>query len=318
MTDSERHIMKEEVREGLLAPQKRLPCKYFYDAHGSYLFEQICLQPEYYQTRTELSILEMAAPVVITDLKPDILIEFGPGNIQKVKVLLNALRHVKKGARYIPVDVCQPVLESAARDVTALYPDMTVLPVIADFTASCEIPPAEGQKLIIFLGSTIGNLGDAEALAFLLRVSRLMGPEDSFLLGADMLKPKDVLEAAYNDRCGITAEFNCNILRNVNRQLGAHFDLSFFDHVAFYNDDRRQIEMHLKANRDMEVMIDALGLTITLARDETIFTELCRKYSRADIEMLAGSAGLTITRWFNDPKEWFSLVELALPDHRER
>jgi L-histidine Nalpha-methyltransferase len=145
-----------------------------------------------------------------------------------------------------------------------------------------------------------------------------MGPDDRFLLGADMVKPKDVLESAYNDRRGITAEFNCNILSNLNRQLGAHFNLSFFDHVAFYNDSRRQIEMHLKANRDMEVMIDAVGDKVTLARDETIFTEHCRKYDRADIEQLAGSAGLEITRWFNDPREWFSLIELALNNHQER
>ncbi|MEI6153522.1 MAG: L-histidine N(alpha)-methyltransferase, partial [Deltaproteobacteria bacterium] len=126
-----------------------------------------------------------------------------------------------------------------------------------------------------------------------------------------------VLEAAYNDRRGITAEFNRNILNNLNRQLGAHFDLSFFDHCAFYNYNRRQIEMHLLANRDMEVMIDELGISVTMARGETIFTEQCKKYSREDIERLAAAAGLRIAHWFSDPRQWFSLVELALPNHQE-
>jgi L-histidine Nalpha-methyltransferase len=314
---SKQDEMKRGVLEGLSARQKQLPCKYFYDAHGSRLFEQICLQPEYYQTRTELSILKQAAPTVMADLKPDVLVEFGPGNIQKVRVLLDTLPYPRTGVGYIPVDVCESALESAAGELLALYPEVTVLPVVSDFTADSEMPTVKGRKLIIFFGSTIGNLGDGEALAFLKRISGWMDSEDRFLLGLDMVKPKDALEAAYNDRRGITAEFNRNILGNLNRQLGAHFDLSFFDHVAFYNDDCRQIEMYLRANRDMEVLIDELDLRVTLVRGETIFTELCKKYSREDIGKLAESAGFRITRWFSDPQSWFSLIEFALPDSRE-
>jgi L-histidine N-alpha-methyltransferase len=318
MGGSDHNDMKREVLEGLSARQKQLPCRYFYDAHGSYLFEQICLQPEYYQTRTELSILKEAAPVVMAHPKPDVLIEFGPGNIRKVRVLLDALSRPGRGIRYIPVDVCESVLGSVAGDLLALYPEMEISPVISDFTGDLEIPPVRGRKLFIFLGSTIGNLTERETLFFLKRIAQSMESEDRFLLGADMLKPKDVLEAAYNDRRGITAEFNRNILNNLNRQLGAHFDLSFFDHCAFYNDNRRQIEMHLLANRDMEVMIDELGISMTMARGETIFTEQCKKYSREDIERLTAAAGLRIARWFSDPRQWFSLVELVLPNHQER
>jgi L-histidine Nalpha-methyltransferase len=315
---SDHNDMKQEVLHGLSARQKQLPCKYFYDAHGSYLFEQICLQPEYYQTRTELSILKEAAPVIMADLKPDVLVEFGPGNTQKVRVLLDALGRPGTGITYLPVDVCESILASAAGDLLALYPEMEVLPIVSDFTNDLEMPPAMGRKLILFLGSTIGNLTERETLSLLRRIARSMEPGDRFLLGADMVKPKDVLEAAYNDRNGITAKFNRNILNNLNRELGAHFNCSFFDHWAFYNDNQRQIEMHLKANRDMEVMIDALGLRVTMARGETIFTELCRKFGSDDIEKMAAATGLKVARWFSDPRQWFSLVELVLPNYQER
>jgi L-histidine Nalpha-methyltransferase len=315
---SDHSDMKRDVLEGLSASQKQLPCKYFYDARGSLLFEQICLQPEYYQTRTEISILKKAAPVIMADLRPDVLIEFGPGTIQKVRVFLDALCHREKGLRYIPVDVCESVLESAAEEFLTLYPEIEVYPIISDFTGDLEIPPVGGRKLIIFLGSTIGNLNERETLSLLKWIVRLMEPEDRFFLGADMLKPKDILEAAYNDRCGITAEFNRNILNNLNHNLGAHFNLSFFDHWAFYNDNHRHIEMHLRANRDMEVIIDALGLNVTIARGETILTELCKKYSKVDIRTIAAAAGLRIARWFSDSRRWFSLAELALPNYQEK
>ncbi len=318
MGSPDHNDMKREVLEGLSARQKQLSCKYFYDAYGSYLFEQICLQPEYYQTRTELSILRQAAPVVMADLEPDTLIEFGPGSIQKARVLLDALYRPGRGIAYVPVDVCEAVLSSAAADLASLYPEMEVSPVVSDFTNDCEMPPAKGRRLIVFLGSTIGNLSGTGALLFLKRIARLMGPQDRFLLGADMVKAKEVLEAAYNDRQGVTAEFNRNILNHLNRELGAHFDLSLFDHHAFYNENHRQVEMYLVANQDMEVMIDALGMTVTMARGETIFTETCRKYTKEDIEGMAAAAGLTSNRWFSDPQGWFSLVELALPGNGER
>jgi L-histidine N-alpha-methyltransferase len=318
MGGSDHNEMKREVLEGLSAPRKHLPCKFFYDDHGSYLFEQICLQPEYYQTRTELSILREAAPVVMAGLKPDVLIEFGPGNIQKARILLDALHVPGKGITYVPVDVCESVLTSAAGALLALYPHVEVYPIVSDFTADCEMPPVKGRKLLIFLGSTIGNLAEEEAHIFLKRIARSMERSDGFLLGIDMVKPKDVLEAAYNDGSGVTAEFNRNILNNLNHELGAHFDPSFFDHCAFYNDNLRQIEMHLRANQDMEVMIDALGIRVTMTRGETIFTELCKKYTRQDMLSMAETAGLKVARWFSDPQQWFSLVELVLPNHEER
>lgn len=302
--------MSREIREGLTAPRKFLPCKYFYDGRGSALFERICALPEYYQTRTELAILRRAAPAIMENLSEGNLIELGSGANRKVRMLLDAANGTRRKIRYVPIDVCEPMLQQAAADLLARYPELTIRGIVADFTRNLEGIDLAGAKLIVFFGSTIGNFSEEDCIALLRSVARSMQRTDRFLVGVDMIKSRDLMEAAYNDTRGVTAQFNKNILTVVNRALHANFDLTLFDHVAFYHERRECIEMHLCANRDLSVFVADLNLSITMKKGETIFTEICRKFSRERVERLADAAGLEIKRWFSDPREWFSLVEM--------
>jgi L-histidine N-alpha-methyltransferase len=308
--------LSPEVREGLTTHQKFLPCKYFYDGRGSELFERICTLPEYYQTRTELSILRSAAAAIMGEMREGNLVELGSGANHKIRVLLDAANGTRRKIRYVPVDVCEPMLKRAAADLLARYPELAVFGIVADFTRDLDGIDVAGTKLIMFFGSTIGNFSEEDCIVFLRSVARSMTGSDRFLVGVDMVKDRGLMEAAYNDRQGITAQFNKNILNVINRELHADFDLSFFDHVAFYNDERECIEMHLKANRDVSATVADINLTVTMKKGETIFTEICRKFSRERLEQAASAAGLEIKRWFSDPREWFSLVEMTPADSR--
>ncbi len=303
--------MRAEVLEGLTAPQKYLPCKFFYDSRGSALFEQICDLPEYYQTRTELSILQASAPAIMENLPHGSLIELGSGANRKVSMLLDAANGTRPKIRYVPVDVCEPMLRQASADLLDRYPDLAVSGIVADFTRDIDAISLAGPKLITFFGSTIGNFSEEDCAQFLQNVAGLMGSSDHFLVGVDMIKKRNLIEAAYNDAQGITARFNKNILSVMNHSLGANFDLSAFDHVAFYNEERECVEIHLRANRDVSVTLADIDLRVTLNKGETIFTEICRKFSREKVEQAASEAGLEIKRWFSDPRGWFSLVEMA-------
>jgi L-histidine N-alpha-methyltransferase len=307
---TDRESMMQEIFDGLTAQQKYLPCKYFYDGYGSALFERICHLPEYYQTRTELSILRTAAPVIMKDLKQGNLIELGSGANWKIRTLLDAANGSRPNIRYVPVDVCEPALRQAAEDLTERYPELAVTGIVADFHRDMDRIMIDGDKLITFFGSTIGNFNEEEGRAFLENIAAAMTLRDRFLVGVDMIKPKEVLEAAYNDAQRTTAAFNRNILTVLNRELSAAFDPSLFDHVAFYNEKRECIEMHLRANREISADIGELDLHLSMKRGETIFTEICRKFSREKVEEMAAEAGLAITRWFTDEKGWFALVEM--------
>jgi len=310
LIDGDQEALKQEVYNGLSARQRYLPSKYFYDSRGATLFEQICHLPEYYQTRTELSILRTIAPAVMENLKEGNLIELGSGANWKIRTLLDAANGKRSKIRYVPVDVCEPALAQASKDLIQLYPELTVLGIVADITRDLGRIWVDGDKLIAFFGSTIGNFNEQESITFLRSVAGAMGPRDRFLVGMDMIKPTEILEAAYNDTQGITAEFNKNILAVMNCGFHANFDLPSFDHLAFYNEERACIEMHLRANRDVSVKIEDIGLHITLQQGETIFTEICRKFSREQVVQMAAEAGLVITRWLSDPAAWFSLVEM--------
>jgi L-histidine N-alpha-methyltransferase len=307
---ADRESMIQEVFAGLTAPQKYLPCKYFYDSYGSALFERICHLPEYYQTRTELSILRTAAPAIMKNFKEGNLIELGSGANWKIRTLLDAATESGPNIRYVPVDVCEPALNQASVDLLDRYPDLIVTGIVADFHRDMDGIMVDGNNLITFFGSTIGNFNEAESKVFLNAIATAMKPRDRFLVGMDMIKPKKMLEAAYNDAQGVTAKFNKNILAVMNRELQSTFDLSFFDHVAFYNAERECIEMHLRANRNISVTIAGLDLRVTMKKGETIFTEICRKFSTATVKQMAAEAGFMITRWFSDPRGWFSLVEM--------
>jgi L-histidine N-alpha-methyltransferase len=303
--------MRNDVREGLTSLQKFIPSKYFYDAYGSDLFRKICALPEYYQTRTELAILKKAASALMENFHEGDLIELGSGANVKIRTILDAAFAFPADICYMPIDVCESTLIDSSRELLNTYPDLRVTGIVADFTRHIRNIPAARRKLITFFGSTIGNFADNERSIFLRNIAGLMEPGDRFLLGIDMIKPKDLLERAYNDQQGTTAEFNKNILRVANRELCADFNLDHFDHHAFYDEAKEQVEMHLVANRNITALIQAVGLSVEMHKHETIHTEMCRKFSRKSAETMAEEAGLKITRWFWDPKAWFSLIEMA-------
>jgi L-histidine N-alpha-methyltransferase len=308
-----KHDMARDIIEGLESFPKRIPCKYFYDARGSRLFEHICGLPEYYPTRTELSILQGAAPELMEACAHRDLVEFGSGASLKIRTLLDAAEESSRATmRYIPVDISEAAVVDAANDLVERYPELRVLGIVADFTYQLDVLPSERPMMFCFLGSTIGNMEDGESISFLREIAANMGSDDALLIGFDMVKPREVLEAAYNDKQGITAEFNKNVLSVVNDGLGGDFDPSHFDHVAFYNEAESRIEMHLRANRGVRARLEAIGMEVTVEEGETIHTENSRKFTPSDISDMARHAGLSIRKWYADPEGWFSLLVMGL------
>jgi L-histidine N-alpha-methyltransferase len=301
-----------DVWEGLSGPDKSLPSKYFYDAYGSDLFEEICRQPEYYVTRTELDILDRYASEIVKDFNGGDLVELGSGANWKIKKLLDAIEPAHMPAvRYVPVDVSDSALENASHDLLVQYPEISVQGVVADFTRDLHEIPRGTRKLILFLGSTIGNLDHLESHIFLTNLSRIMEAGDRFLLGADMVKPKDVLERAYNDAKGVTREFNRNVLRVVNRELDGNFDPDTFEHVALFNESESRVEMRLRSLEDQEVRINHIDMDVTFERGETILTEICRKFTREGLMDIVHPAGLRVVNFFTDKSNFFCHAEIT-------
>jgi L-histidine N-alpha-methyltransferase len=308
-----RREIEKDVHNGMVSARKSLPSKYFYDARGSKIFDDICHLPEYYPTRTELSILRNSVSGIMATFHEGDLVELGPGAHLKIQILLDALaRSRRKLTRYIPIDVSRSALINSARELSDLYPEVEVFAVVADFMQPLNVMPDDRMKLIIIFGGTIGNLDEEESIGFLRSVAGTMKMDDRFLFGLDMIKSRDILESAYNDSQGITAEFNRNILSVINRELNANFDPSLFKHVAFFNEERDRVEMHLQARKDMAVEINDLDLPVTLKKGEMIRTEICRKFSRESAEKMLSASGLEVSEWFTDAKEWFSLVEAKI------
>ena len=311
-----KNVIAREIREGLTASQKYIPCKYFYDARGSELFEEICRLPEYYPSRTEISILRDVAPELMQTVSHQDLVELGAGANLKMRILLSAVSESSRATlRYIPVDISQSAVVEESHALIGWYPELQVLGIIADFTSQLDVIPTERPLMLFFLGSTIGNMEQDEAISFLRRICATMKPDDRLLIGFDMVKAREIMEDAYNDLKGITAEFNRNILNVLNNELNADFDPSHFDHVAFFNEDHDRIEMHLRANRYISVKLKSIDLETEFKKGETIHTENSRKFTRESIEDLASRGGLSIQDWYSDPSEWFSLV-LMIPDRQ--
>jgi L-histidine N-alpha-methyltransferase len=312
-----RDDLARDVSTGLTAPQKSIPSKYFYDANGSRLFESICLLPEYYQTRTELSILRTHAPVIMEDFREGALIELGSGTNWKIRALLDAA--YSSGSphlRYVPVDVSAETLVAASSQLIAAYPGLEVRGVIADFTTGIGRVVDGDPRLITFFGSTIGNFDQEERVRFLSGIARSMAPCDRMLLGLDLVKPVSFIERAYNDSRGVTAAFNKNVLHVINRELGGDFKTEDFDHSAFFNSGEERIEMHLRARRRVTARLGTIDLDVGLSRGETIMTEISVKFSRETVEQMANDAGLKTGRQFSDPRGWFTVVELMRADLR--
>jgi dimethylhistidine N-methyltransferase len=287
-----------DVVAGLTAKPKQLPPKYFYDAVGSALFEQITRLPEYYPTRCELALLHENA-VAMASFFPSgcALVEFGSGSSRKARILLGAAATVEA---YVPIDISGDFLQQDAAQLRRDFPHLAVHPVIADFTVASELPSAVAHmpRVGFFPGSTIGNFEPHEAAAFLRRAARLLGAGAALLVGVDLIKAPDILYRAYNDAAGVTAKFNLNLLGRINRELGADFDLSAFEHHAFYNAERRRIEMHLASTRRQKVRV--CGATVEFRAGETIHTENSYKYSIDSFQALAHGSGWSPLAVWND------------------
>lgn len=302
--------MVAEIREGLSAPRKRLPTKLLYDERGSELFEAITELPEYYPTRSELTLLREHVPRWLTDVRPRTVVELGAGSAAKTRVILDGLQ-ARGGGTYVPVDISADFLARTAEELRVTYPAVAIVPVAADFTRAVELPAALPRPLLItFLGSTIGNFPPAEAVALLRRVASALHPPDRFLLGVDLRKDRRILEAAYDDARGVTAEFNLNLLRVINRRFGANFDLSEFRHRALYNSELHRIEMHLESLSSQRVNIPGAG-EFDFDAGETILTEISCKYDRATIESMFGAAGLSLEEWVEGGERPFGLTLAA-------
>jgi len=301
---------ERDVVVGLSKPQKALPAKYFYDAEGSRLFEQITELPEYYPTRTELALMRAKAGEMAEAI-PDgaALVEFGSGASVKTRVVLKAAPQL--GA-YVPVDIAGGFIAEEAERLRRDFPRLAILPVAADFTKAFPLPEAvRGKPLVgFFPGSTIGNFDPADARDFLAHAARMLGARASMLVGVDLDKAPDVLNAAYNDRAGVTAAFNLNLLTRINRELDGNFDLRRFRHRAFYNPERHRVEMHLASLVPQQVKV--CGRSFDFAAGETIHTECSYKYTLASFAALAREAGWRPARAWTDPDGHFSVHVLQL------
>jgi len=303
-----RDTLADDVREGLSMDLKQLPPKYFYDERGSELFDRITTLPEYYPTRCEREILNRHAPEIVRDSKAAEVVELGSGSASKTRALLYAMAGEGTLRRYVPLDVSQATVESCAAELTELYPGLEVHGVVGDFDRDLERVPAGRRRLFAFLGGTIGNLFPDERAAFLARLRELMLPDDRLLIGTDLVKDRSVLEAAYNDSRGVTAEFNRNVLRVVNDGLGANFAPEAFEHVAFFDEANSWIEMRLRANGAQSVRIEGADLELTFEDGEEIRTEISAKFTRDAVQSELAGAGLELDDFFTDGEGLFGLA----------
>jgi len=299
-----------DVLAGLGKWQKELPCKYLYDERGSRLYERICHLEEYYIPRTEASIMDAHIGEMAGLIGRRVrLIEYGCGNCEKVRFLLD---HLEEPVAYIPIDISREQLRSVAGRLSDVYPELEILPVCADYTSRFALPTAGRQSLravVYFPGSTISNFTPASARQFLEHMAQVCGPGGGLLIGVDLKKDPAVLHRAYNDSQGVTAAFNLNLLERINRELGADFQPEQFEHYAFYNYPPGRVEMHLISQRDQTVRLD--NTTITFARGETIWTESSYKYSLDGFREMAAAAGWRVVRVWTDDKHWFSVQYLV-------
>jgi len=306
---SQERSLADDALDGLTRPFKELPPKHFYDARGADLFDQICELPEYYPTRAERAILEERAGEIARLTGAVELVELGSGTAAKTRVLLDALHAAGTLYRYIPMDVTESMVRESAEDLAREYPGLRVHGVIGDFERHLDrVPPAAGPRIVAFLGGTIGNFPPGSRRRFLRQIARLLGPQDHLLMGTDLVKDPTVLQAAYDDAQGVTAEFNRNVLRVLNRELGADFDPEDFDHVALFDPDHEWIEMRLRARREHTTLVRELDLLVHFHAGEELRTEISAKFTPERVEGDLAAAGLQLVRWLTDPEEFFALT----------
>jgi len=310
---SARSELIADVQAGLSVHPRTLPPRWFYDERGSQLFDRITELPEYYQTRTETQILHACAATIAGAVRPESLVELGAGSCAKTRILLDAARAEGSITTFVPFDVSDAALSHAAHGLLDDYPWLCVYGLVGDFATHLSYIPRLGRRLVAFLGSTIGNLDGGERRRFLADVRGLLAPGDAFLIGLDLVKDRDQLVAAYDDNAGVTADFNRNVLRVINRELEATFDVEAFEHVAVWNDAEARIEMHLRASRDMAVEVPGAEMRVDFAAGETLRTEISCKFTRETGEAMLADAAMRVVQWHTDPEGRFALA-LALPD----
>ncbi|MEZ2230247.1 L-histidine N(alpha)-methyltransferase [Microcoleus sp.] len=299
-----------DVVSGLTQSPKSLPPKYFYDDRGSNLFELICKLPEYYVTRTEAAILEECAGAIANLTGPCEIVELGSGSSTKTRILLDAYSQREYPLHYLPIDISPTILESSAFQLLAEYPSLQIHGLVSTYElALAKIAPSPlPTRMICFLGSTLGNLSPEECDVFFSQIVGALQPGEYFLLGIDLDKSKEILEPAYDDSQGVTAAFNLNMLRHLNRKYEGNFDLMQFEHWAFYSQEECQIEMHLKSKKAQTVNLRALNLTVEFAVGETIRSEISRKFKLPNMQEQLASRGLVPVQVWTDPNQWFGLI----------
>jgi L-histidine N-alpha-methyltransferase len=305
--DSAADALRRDVRDGLTRTPKSLPPKWFYDSVGSVLFDQITRLPEYYPTRAEAEILRARAADIAAASGADTLVELGSGTSEKTRILLDALRDGGSLRRFIPFDVDASVLESAGAAIGEEYPGIEIDAVCGDFEEHLGKIPHVGRRLVIFLGSTIGNLTTGPRAEFLAALADNLEPGDGLLLGTDLVKDVDRIVHAYDDGAGVTAQFNKNVLAVVNRELGADFDLDAFDHVARWNVDEERIEMWLRASTPQRVCVGGLDMIVDFAAGEEMLTEVSCKFRADAVADELAAVGLRRTNWWTDQAGDFGL-----------
>lgn len=300
----------EDVIAGLQSEPKSLPPKYFYDPLGSKLFEQICELPEYYLTRTETAILRQYAGAIATQTGPCEIIELGSGSSTKTRLLLDAYQAAGHPLRYLPVDVSDTMLTESAEQLLSEYPSLSIYALASTYELALDKLPSQElpARMVIFIGSTLGNFYPDERDALLNHVSNVLAPGDYFLLGLDLHKATDVLEAAYNDSEGVTAAFNLNMLRHLNWRFRSDFDVEQFAHVACYNEAEKQIEMYLESLAEQTVRLEALDLTVEFGKCDRILSEISRKFDLQEIRQTLLNHQLKTIETFTDEKQWFGLL----------
>lgn len=309
LSGADERSLADDVLDGLTRPFKELPPKHFYDARGAELFDRICELPEYYPTRAERAILEQEADELARLTGAAELVELGSGTAAKTRMLLDALHEAGTLVRYVPVDVTEQMVRDCAAELTEEYPGLQVHGVIGDFERHLDhIPPAVGPRIVAFLGGTIGNFPPGSRRRVLREIRELLGPGDHLLMGTDLVKDPEVLEAAYDDAEGLTAEFNRNLLRVVNRELDAGFDPQDFDHVALFDREHEWIEMRLRARREHTTLVRALDLPVHFDAGEEMRTEISAKFTPERLEADLSASGLELVRWLTDPEDLFALT----------
>jgi L-histidine Nalpha-methyltransferase len=304
--------MADEVREGLSRELKELPPKYFYDERGSELFDRITELPEYYPTRCERAILNRRAPVIVDLAEANELVELGSGSASKTRALLFAMAGAGMLERYLPMDVSESVVQRSAEELAEIYPGINVHGVVGDFEQHLASVPAGDHPLVAFLGGTIGNFYPDARARFLAHVRELLSHGGRLLIGIDLVKDVEIVEAAYNDSAGVTAEFNRNVLHAINRELDADFDADAFEHVAFFDEENSWIEMRLRALGQQRVSIPGADFELVLADGEEIRTEISTKFTQERLAAELSRAGMQIEAFFTDADSYFGLT-LAAP-----